>query len=63
MNFETLKIGFKLYLEGLEDISNKEYITDNSEISIFMYSNEFKNYLSDELNCDAPIFSKILMIF
>ena len=35
MNFETLKIGFKLYLEGLEDISNKEYITDNSEISIF----------------------------
>ena len=58
MNFETLKIGFKLYLEGLEDISNKEYITDNSEISIFMYSNEFKNYLSDELNCDASIFSK-----
>ncbi len=58
MNFETLKIGFKLYLEGLEGISNKEYITDNSEISIFMYSDEFKNYLSDELNCDASIFSK-----
>lgn len=53
MNFETLKIGFKLYLEGLEGISNKEYITDNSEISIFMYSDEFKNYLSDELNCDV----------
>ncbi len=58
MNFETLKLGFTSYLEEISKYSNKEYITNNSDISIFMYANEFKEYLSEELNCDTSICSK-----
>ena len=58
MNFEALKVGFKSYLEEISEISNKTYSTENADISIFMYADEFKNYLSDELNCDSSIFSK-----
>ena len=58
MNFESLKLGFINYLEEISETTNKEYITTNSDVSIFMYANEFKNYLKDELNCDTSIFSK-----
>ncbi len=58
MNFETLKLGFKNYLEELKETSNKDYNVESSEASIFMYANEFKNYITDELNCDTSIFSK-----
>ncbi len=58
MNFETLKLGFKNYLEELKETSNKNYNVGNSEVSIFMYANEFKNYITDELNVDSSILSK-----
>ncbi len=61
MNFETFKIGFLSYLEeklGNTDSKLKEQIENNSDISIFMFSNEFKDYVSEELGADISIFSK-----
>ena len=56
INFETLKMGFKAYLESLEkesDTSQTENeVADISDISIFMHAEEFKEYVSDELNID-----------
>ena len=50
-NFESLKSGFTQYLEKLsEEKPRKHYNTDDENVSIFMYSNEFKDYLEDELN-------------
>ena len=59
MNISALIQGFSSYLEGLNEVSSKEYNTESSNVSIFMYSSEFKNYLADELNIDdTSIFSK-----
>lgn len=59
MNITALIQGFSSYLEGLNEVSQKEYNTEASNVSIFMYSSEFKTYLSDELNIDdTSIFSK-----
>ena len=56
-NISSLITGFKLYLEDLSEISNKPYAASDSDVSIFMYANEFKNYLSDELDIDPKILS------
>ncbi len=59
MNFEALKTGFFSYLEeklGGED-KKPEQLQD-SAISVFMYSSEFKDYLVEEVGADASIFSK-----
>ena len=57
MNFDVLKLGFANYLENISEISNKTYENLDSDISIFMYSTEFKNYISDELDVDPKILS------
>ena len=59
MNISSLIQGFSSYLESLNEVSPKEYNTNSSSISIFMYSSEFKTYLSEELEIsDSSIFSK-----
>ena len=57
MDINTLKLGFANYLENISEISNKTYENLDSDISIFMYSTEFKNYISDELDVDPKILS------
>lgn len=56
INFEALKMGFKAYLESLEKESasnDKDIETDISDVSIFMHAEEFKEYVSEELNIDV----------
>jgi len=63
MNFEALKSGFISYLtEKLEGNSgqNSEEVLKDSDISIFEYSSEFKDYLVEEVGADVSIFSKSL---
>ncbi len=55
MNFNTIKMGFEAYLKEKLADENKELAIANSDISIFMYSNEFKEYVSQELNTDANL--------
>ena len=63
MNFEILKIGFISYLEEkTAQRDENEQLYENPDISIFMYSDEFKNYLVDEIGADSSIFSKALRI-
>ncbi len=57
MGLEIFKNGFINYLQEISEISNKKYNTNNADVSIFMYANEFKNYLSDEINVDPKILS------
>ena len=55
INFEALKMGFISYLESLEkdsDSQSKDVETDVSDVSIFMHADEFKEYVSEELNID-----------
>ena len=61
MNLESLKSGFLSYLtEKLEEQGKQvpEQALRTSSASIFMYGNEFKEYLVQECNADASIFSK-----
>ena len=59
MNITSLIQGFSSYLENLNEISEKNYNTSSSNVSIFMYSSEFKSYIADELDiADSSIFSK-----
>ncbi|MCD7780711.1 MAG: hypothetical protein LUH05_08595 [Candidatus Gastranaerophilales bacterium] len=60
MNFESIKAGFLSYLQEKQGVTdeNSSISYDNSAISIFMYSSEFKDYLSEEYNADVSIFSK-----
>lgn len=59
MKISQLIQGFSSYLEGLNETSNLDYNINPSRISVFMYSSEFKEYLTNELNIsDASIFSK-----
>ena len=57
MDINALKLGFANYLENISEVSNKTYENLDSDISIFMYSTEFKNYISDELDVDPKILS------
>lgn len=57
MNFESIKIGFLNYLEEKSKDVNEKPI-ENTEISIFLYSDEFKDYLVQEVGADVSIFSK-----
>lgn len=72
MDFSSIKSGFLNYLEekfnkseviqtqdGNEIVqasSNK--VIPDSEISVFLYNNDFKNYLVSEVGADSSIFSK-----
>ncbi len=72
MDFSSIKSGFLNYLEekfnkseviqtqdGNEVVqasSNK--VIPDSEISVFLYNNDFKNYLVSEVGADSSIFSK-----
>ena len=59
MNISSLIQGFSSYLENLNETSEKNYNTSSSDVSIFMYSSEFKSYIADELDiADSSIFSK-----
>lgn len=55
MNFNILKMGFQAYLQEKLADENKELAVANSDISIFMYADEFKEYITDELNLDSSI--------
>lgn len=56
INFENIIIGFKAYLESLEKSGEKDYDLESfSDVSIFTYSDEFKNYVTDELNLGSEI--------
>ncbi len=59
MNISTILQGFSSYLDELNKNSQKNYNTNSSTVNIFMYSNEFKSYIVDELDiADSSIFSK-----
>lgn len=56
INFEALKNGFKAYLEKLNETSGTSEKEENvklSDVSIFMNSDKFKDYVSEELNIDS----------
>ena len=51
INFENIKIGFKAYLEKLQEKDGEKYNTESfSDISIFAYADEFKDYVEEELH-------------
>ncbi len=58
MNFTTIKLGFLNWLEEKNESSGKEFQTNNPDMSIFMYSNDFKDYLVKEIGADTSIFTK-----
>lgn len=49
INFSEIKIGFNSYLQEIY----KNEGTDLSDVSIFEYCDEFKDYLSEEYNIDS----------
>lgn len=56
INFEALKNGFKAYLEKLNEASGTSEKEENvklSDVSIFMNSDKFKDYVSEELNINS----------
>lgn len=55
MNFQALKMGFMTYLMEQQKGSNNNYDLNNTAISIFMYEEEFKEYIAKELNLDPSI--------
>ena len=57
MNINSLIQGFGAYLEELNKTQNGKYNTKGTNVSIFMYANEFKNYLSQNVKTDVPISS------
>ena len=57
MNLESIKLGFCSYLEKLNETSVKQYYSSDAEISIFLYANEFKDYIADELDVGNEILS------
>ena len=52
-NFNILEMGFKAYLEKLQRETGSDEEVDLSAISIFSYSEEFKDYVSQELNLNS----------
>lgn len=60
-DYNKIKEGFKLYLTELNEKKGKNINDDLSlknDASIFLNSNEFKNYLSSEYDVDASVMSK-----
>ena len=57
MGIEALKLGFINYLKELSEKTSKEYSVENSDVSIFEYSSEFKSYISDELSVSSEFSS------
>ncbi len=56
MNFSTLKLGFQTYIqEKLEKTGSESAAIANSDISIFMYADEFKEYISQEVSTNANL--------
>ena len=56
INFENIVVGFKAYLESLQESGEKDYDLESfSDVSIFMYSDEFKDYVTDELNLGSEL--------
>lgn len=59
MNLEVLKMGFKAYLEEKGKINSEDTVLKDSDISIFMYANDFKDYIGNSiLGSSAEIKSK-----
>lgn len=60
MNLDSLKNGFISYLQEklAEKNPQKETTVNDSDVSIFMYSSEFKDYLVEEVGVDSSISSK-----
>ena len=56
INFENIVVGFRAYLESLQESGEKDYDLDSfSDVSIFMYSDEFKDYVTDQLDLDSQL--------
>ena len=56
INFENIIVGFRAYLESLQESGEKDYDLDSfSDVSIFMYSDEFKDYVTDQLDLDSEL--------
>ena len=63
MKFEALKTSFKRYLiKNAKDNEERKEIK-NSDKSIFLYSEEFKTYLEEELNMDLEDLTKSMKDF
>ena len=58
MDFSDLKINFTEYLIKQGIISEKEYVDSDNTASVFMYAQEFKDYLHDELRCDTSVYQE-----
>lgn len=50
VNLEVLKMGFKAYLEEKGKIDSESSSIKDSDISIFMYANDFKDYIGSSLS-------------
>ncbi len=57
MNFSVLKLGFQSFLQEKLAKENKEADFSLSDVSIFMYADEFKEYITDELNISSSVYS------
>ena len=57
MGIEALKLGFINYLKELSEKTSKEYKVENSDVSVFSYSSEFKSYIEDELSVSSDFSS------
>ena len=57
MGIEALKLGFINYLKELSEKTSKEYSIENSDVSVFAYSSEFKSYIADELSVSSEFTS------
>ncbi len=59
-NFSTIKLGFESYLKNLKEKEGNDYTTDLGAVSMFLYGNEFKDYIVNELGMDSSVFSQSL---
>ena len=57
MNFNVLKLGFQSFLQEKLAKENKEADFSLSDVSIFMYADEFKEYITDELKLSSSVYS------
>ncbi|MBQ8886446.1 MAG: CHAP domain-containing protein [Candidatus Gastranaerophilales bacterium] len=59
MGLEALKQGFLNYLKELNEksASSTEYAVNDAEVSVFLYSNEFKDYVKEELSVSSELAS------
>ncbi len=57
MDINLLKLGFASYLEAknAENNTEEQYVVENSDASIFVYSDEFKDYLAETLNITEDV--------